>query len=75
MVARIVLWGLADSKTTLAELREHLPPLGDGDVWVSDESTERFGLISLSGDVPDLAHIRDLIVKEPDLGEEFDIEA
>ncbi len=75
MIVRIVLWSLADSKTTLAELREHLPPLGDGDVWISDESTERFGLISISGELPDLARVRDLIGKEPDIGEEFDVEA
>lgn len=74
MVARLLLWSLADSKTTLAELRERLPELPDGDVWISDEATERFGLISFSDDPPDLAEVRELIGKDPELGEEFDVE-
>ena len=74
MTARILLWSLADSKTTLAELRERLPALPEGDAWISDESTERFGLISLSGELPDLEPLRSLIGKEPEVGEEFDVE-
>jgi hypothetical protein len=75
VTARIVLWSLGDSKTTLAELREHLPRLPDRDAWISDESTERFGLISLSGELPDLEPISALVGKDPEIGEEFDIEA
>jgi hypothetical protein len=74
VTAHILLWSLADSKTTLAELREHLPPLPDRDAWISDESTERLGLISLSGELPDLEPLRALVGKEPEIGEEFDIE-
>ena len=75
VVARILLWSLADSKTTLEELRAHLPSLPEGDVWISDEWSERFGLIALSGDLPELGAVRDLIGKDPEVGEEFDIEA
>jgi hypothetical protein len=73
--ARILLWALADSKTTLAELRERLPPVPEGDAWISDEATERLGLISLSGQLPDLRELRELIGKDPEVGEEFDIES
>jgi hypothetical protein len=69
---RILLWSLADSKTNLDELRAELPELPDGDSWISHEPSERFGLISLSGAVP--AQIRDLIGKDPEIGEEFELE-
>jgi hypothetical protein len=69
---RILLWNLADSKTTLEELRARLPALPEGDVWISHEPTERFGLLSFSGSVP--AEIRDLIGKDPEIGEEFELE-
>jgi hypothetical protein len=74
VVLRIVLWNLADSKTTIEELRERLPPLPDGDVWISDEATERFGLVSFSDPLPDITEVRDLIGKDPEIGEDFDVE-
>ena len=73
-VVRLVLWNLADSKTSLAELRERLQELPEGDVWISDEASERFGLISFSEELPDLTAVRELIGKDPELGEEFDVE-
>jgi hypothetical protein len=51
-----------------------LPELPEGDVWISDELSERFGLVSLSDEPLELDEIRQLIGKEPDLGEEFDVE-
>jgi len=69
---RLLLWNLSDSKTTLDELRAQLPALPDGDVWISHEATERFGLISFSGSVP--REVRDLIGKDPEIGEEFERE-
>jgi hypothetical protein len=74
LVVRLILWNLADSKTTLEELRGRLPELPDGDVWISDESTERLGLISFSEEPLELAEVRELIGKDPELGEEFDVE-
>jgi hypothetical protein len=48
--------------------------LPEGDVWISNEVTERFGLVSFSDPLPDLAEVRELIGKDPELGEEFDVE-
>lgn len=90
MVARIVLWRLADSKTTIEELRRHLR---DEEVdafaeveglrfmaWISDPLGERWGFFSLfetreEADQALPGNVRELIGKEPDLFEEFDLEA
>ena len=74
MVARILIWNLFDSKTTLEELREHLPTLPDGDVWVANEAQDRFGLISFGEGLPDLGPIPELIGDAPVVAEEFDVE-
>jgi hypothetical protein len=73
VIARILIWSLFDSKTTLDELREHLPALPDGDVWIVNDAQDRFGLVSFSDDVPDLKQVRDLIGAEPQVAEEFDV--
>jgi hypothetical protein len=76
VIVRIFLWSLANSKTTLDELREQLPALESGDTWISNEASERFGLITFSSDVPSgLSRIRELIGRDPDVGEEFDVES
>jgi hypothetical protein len=74
MTVRLLLWSLADSKTTLEELRAKLPLLPEGDVWISDPSGERFGLISYSGEDDPVAEARELIGKDPEIGEEFELE-
>jgi hypothetical protein len=73
-VVRLFLWSLGDSKTTLDELREHLSPAVDPDVWISNDASERFGLITY-GRTPEseLARVRDLIGKDPEVAEEFDV--
>jgi hypothetical protein len=85
VIVRLVLWSLADSKTTVAELRHHLRE-ESGDVpglrsraWISDEATERFGAIELwesaeaaEREIP--SRVRELIGKEPEIGETFDVE-
>ena len=90
MLLRIVLWNLADSKTTIGELRRYLRdesvdqfervPGLRFKAWISDEVTERWGAVYLwesreaaEQDLPSRA--RELIGKEPDLGEQFDVEA
>jgi hypothetical protein len=90
VLVRIVLWSLADSKTTIAELRRYLrdesvdafaevPGLRFKS-WISDEATERWGAVYLF-ESAEAAHrqlpsrARELIGKEPDLVEEFDVEA
>jgi hypothetical protein len=86
VIVRLVLWNLADSKTTLAELRHHL---GDASVdvpglrfrtWISDETTERFGAIELweSAEAAEQSvpgQVRELIGKDPEVGETFDVES
>jgi hypothetical protein len=73
-VARILIWSLSDSKTTLDELREHLPELPGGDRWISNDAQERLGLIAFGDELPDLGDVPALIGKEPDVAEEFDVE-
>ena len=90
MVVRFVLWNLADSKTTVAELRRYLRDESvdqfaevDGlrfKAWISDEATERWGAIYLweSSEAAEQAvpsRARELIGKDPDIGETFDLEA
>jgi hypothetical protein len=74
VIARILIWNLFDSKTTLEELREHLPELPEGDVWIVNEAQDRFGVISFGEELPDLGHVRELIGEEPAVAEEFDVE-
>jgi hypothetical protein len=73
-VVRLYLWNLGDSKTTLDELRERLPAAVPPDVWISNDGAERFGLIAY-GDAhaDELERVRDLIGKDPDVAEEFDV--
>jgi hypothetical protein len=80
MVVRFVLWNLADSKTNLEELRTHLrpEPRAAFHSWISDESTERFGAISVwesyDDEQPVLQEVRDLIGTDPEIAELFDVE-
>ena len=74
MTFRLFLWNLADSKTSLEELRAKLPDLPEGDHWISDPTTERFGLVAFSGSLGGIGKVRDLIGKDPEIGEEFELE-
>lgn len=90
MIVRIVLWSLADSKSTIEELRRYLRDESvdafeevEGlrfKAWLSDPSGERWGAFYLF-ESPEAARrelpgrARELIGKEPDLVEEFDVEA
>ena len=73
MIGRILIWNLFDSKTTLDELREHLPLLPEGDMWIANEAQDRFGLISYDEVLPDLGAVPELIGNEPAVAEEFDV--
>ena len=90
MLLRLVLWNLADAKTTIGELRRYLRDESVdafGEVpglrfkaWISDEVTERWGAVYLwesreAADQELPSRVRELIGKEPDVGEEFDVEA
>jgi hypothetical protein len=75
MIVRLLLWNLADSKTTLEELRPRLTS-SPNRTWISDETTERFGAIETwdgePGEFP--KEIVDLIGKDPEIAEDFDVE-
>ncbi|HZT45891.1 MAG TPA: hypothetical protein VFA24_06890 [Gaiellaceae bacterium] len=75
MIVRLLLWNLADSKTTLEELRPRLTA-SPNRTWISDETTERFGAIETwdgePGEFP--KEIVDLIGKEPEIAEDFGVE-
>jgi hypothetical protein len=73
VIARILIWNLFDSKTTLEELRAQLPLLPDGDAWITNDAQDRFGLISFAERLPDLERVRELIGEEPQVAEEFDV--
>ena len=74
MIARVLLWSLFDSKTTIDELRDRLPEVPSPSAWVWNEASERFGLLAFGDDLPaDLDRVRDLIGHEPDVFEEFDV--
>jgi hypothetical protein len=90
VVLRFVLWNLADSQTTIAELRRYLRdesvdafeevPGLRFKAWISDEATERWGAVYVwesreAADQELPSRVRELIGKEPDVGEEFDVEA
>jgi hypothetical protein len=72
-VARVLIWNLADSKTTLEEVREQLPTRRANDVWIANDAQERLGLISLSEELPNLESLRELIGKDPEVAEEYDV--
>jgi hypothetical protein len=74
VIARIVIWNLFDSKTTLEELRERLPALPDGDRWVSNDAQDRLGVIAFGDELPDLGEVPTLIGADPVIAEEFDVE-
>jgi hypothetical protein len=90
LLLRLVLWNLADSKTTIEELRRYLRdesvdafedvPGLRFKAWISDEVSERWGAVYLWESREDAeqelpSRARELIGKDPDIGEEFDVEA
>ena len=90
MIVRLVLWNLADSKTTVGELRRYLRdeavdafsavPGLRFKAWLSDDVTERWGAIYVwdnaeAADQELPSRARELIGKEPEVGETFDVEA
>jgi hypothetical protein len=74
VICRILIWNVFESKTTLDELRAHLPALPEGDVWLSSAAQDRLGLISFGDELPDLGDVPALIGDDPDVAEEFDVE-
>jgi hypothetical protein len=90
MVVRFVLWNLADSQTNIGELRRYLQDEAVDAFeevpglllksWISDEVTERWGAIYIfestdASEQPLPSRARELIGKDPDVVEIFDLEA
>ena len=90
MIVRLVLWNLADSQTTIEELRRYLVDESVNEfeqveglrlkLWVSDEATERWGALyvweSQEASEQELpSRARELIGSEPAVVETFDLDA
>ena|SRR5436190_5039020 len=90
MLVRFVLWNLADSLTNVGELRSYLRDESVPEfeqvrgllfkAWISDEATERWGAVyvwesheAAEQELPSRA--RELIGKDPDIAEVFNLEA
>ena len=74
MIARVLLWSLFDSKTTIDELRERLPAVEPPSAWIWNDAGERFGLLAFGDEVPGgLTAVRELIGADPEVAEEFDV--
>ena len=85
LILRLVLWSLADSDVALGDLREALggeaqdAPGRRFAAWISDESSERFGEVSVwdspeDSELSGPARLRALIGRDPDVWEQFDVE-
>lgn len=86
MVVRLALWSLADSPATLEQLRDLVrdePASAPGllfGAWVSDDASERFGVVQLwatrdAAETPLPSALRELIGGDPPIAELFDAEA
>jgi hypothetical protein len=90
MVVRLVLWNLADSLSKIEELRRYLRDESVDQfedvpgllfkAWVSDAITERWGAVYIwesreAAEQTLPSRARELIGKDPEIAELFDLEA
>jgi len=90
VIVRFVLWSLADSKTNVGELRRYLRDEAVDafdalpgllfKAWIADEATERWGAVYVwesaeAAEQPLPSRARELIGKDPEIAEVFDVEA
>jgi hypothetical protein len=90
MIVSLVLWSLADSDSTVEELRAHLRDDSADELavvpgllfsaWISDAASERWGSISVwssreASEEQGASRARDAIGKDPEIVEVFDLEA
>jgi hypothetical protein len=74
VLGRILIWSLYDSRTTIEELRDAVDELEPPSAWVWNEASERFGVVVFGDELPEaVAHARELIGRDPDVAEEFDV--
>jgi hypothetical protein len=73
VIVRLLIWNLAESKTTIEELRESLPELAEPSTWVWNEASERLGAVVHDDELPEqVARVIELVGADPDVYEEFD---
>ena len=73
MVVRLLIWNVAESKSSIDELRESLPALDLPSRWIWNEAAERFGVLAFGDELPEtVGWAQDLVGGEPDVYEEFD---
>ena len=73
MLTRLLIWNVAESRTSIDELRDSLPSLAEPSRWIWNEVTERFGALVFGEDLPEASGwAQDLVGDEPDVYEEFD---
>lgn len=73
MLTRLLIWNVAESRTSIDELRESLPSLEEPSRWIWNDVSERFGALVLGDDPPEsIGWAQDLVGGEPDVYEEFD---
>jgi trans-2,3-dihydro-3-hydroxyanthranilate isomerase len=90
MIVRFVLWNLADTATSVEELRDYVRDEAVDafaavpgilfKAWISDANGERWGAIyvfasAAAAEQPLPSRARELIGKDPDIVEIFDLEA
>jgi hypothetical protein len=73
MLVRLLIWNVAESETTIDELRGSLPELVPPSAWLWNEATERFGVMVFGEDLPEaIGWAQDLVGAGPDVYEDFD---
>lgn len=73
MVVRLLIWNVAESKSSIDELQESLPALETPSRWIWNDAAERFGVLAFGDDMPEaMGWAQDLVGAEPDVYEEFD---
>ena len=73
MLFRLLIWNVAESRTSIDELRESLPDLESPSRWIWNEVSDRFGALVFGDDLPEtIGWAQDLVGSEPDVYEEFD---
>jgi hypothetical protein len=90
VVVRLVIWSLSDSEATIESLREYLRDESVPQfekvpgllfkAWFADEATERWGAFYVwesleAAERQPASRARELIGKDPDIVEVFDLEA
>ncbi len=74
MIARVLIWNLLESDTTIDGLKGALPELDPPSVWIWNEANERFGIVVFGEELPEgVGWARDLIGYDPDVYEDFDV--